>query len=102
MHDIADPQELAKPEPFRETRVGSRGTRVRRALIGLVIVGVSAGGALFYFSHSSLTQQQRTQKFQRNANHPQSVAVATVSTQDIDVYLTGLGSVTPLNTVAVC
>jgi membrane fusion protein, multidrug efflux system len=102
MNKLAEPPDVAIVEPLPEAAITSRRKRwVWRAFIWLVIAGLIAGGAFLYFSRTDIPAQQRAQKSQRNMNQPQSVAVAKVGTQDVNVYLAGLGSVTPLNTVTV-
>ena len=102
MNNFAEPPEVAIAERSHETKAPPRRvTPMRLALIWLAIVGLVAGGAFLYFSRAKVASQQTAQKSQRGMNQPQSVAVAKVNVQDVDVYLSGLGSVTALNTVAV-
>jgi membrane fusion protein, multidrug efflux system len=101
MNDIAAAQELATADPLRELTTKPRRGWLPRVLLWLVVVGLLATAGWFYFSRANSAPQQHSQQNPRNRDEPQPVAVATVSKQDVDVYLNGLGSVTPLNTVAI-
>ncbi len=69
----------------------------RRWWIAVLVACILAGGAYVYFtSGPTLSQQTR-----RVALRAVPVVTASARKGDIRVYLTGLGSVTPLNTVTV-
>jgi membrane fusion protein, multidrug efflux system len=63
-------------------------------------LGVLAAAVLFALVHWSAAQQPRRGAPGGNAG-PVPVIVATAKTSDINVYLSGLGTVTPLETVTV-
>ena len=92
---------LAEPTQNDNTpKVESRNAPNRRWLIGLIAIIVLIVGAYFlraYSGHAQLAEQNR----RRAGTEAQSVPVVTakVKTGDMDVYLSGLGTVTALNTV---
>lgn len=93
---------LAQLTQNDDTKVKSRTAPNRRWLIGLITIIVLIIGA--YFLHAWSGQAQLSEQNRRRAGTDvQSVPVLTavVKTGDMDVYLSGLGTVTALNTVSV-
>ena len=69
----------------------------RRKWIWLLVACLVAIGAYFYLTHSTRTAKQGANSLVRAV----PVVTATARTGDIRIYLNGLGSVTPLNTVTI-
>jgi membrane fusion protein, multidrug efflux system len=74
------------------------GRALRFWVIGLILVGLLAAGAYY-----AVARPKRVQPAAAPAAGPRPVPVVTVAARsgDLGVYLTGLGSVTPLSTVTV-
>jgi membrane fusion protein, multidrug efflux system len=106
-----------RPNPFAEVmttsnprvthsrlleRARSAGFFRARWLVGVVAVALVAVGAYLFFARNGDAQSPGG-KADKTAAAARSVPVvaAPAKTGDIGVYLTGLGSVTPLNTVTV-
>jgi multidrug efflux system membrane fusion protein len=86
-----------EPNP---TPSGAR--RKRRAWIWFAVAGlVVAAGVTVFLMQPGEAQQKQSRKRGGDANQPTPVVAAAATTSDIGVYLSGLGSVTPLNTVTV-
>ena len=73
-----------------------------RYWIALLVMALG-GAALytFYYAKSGEAQAPRAQQGAGGAARPVSVVTAKAKSGDLNVYLTGLGTVTPLNTVTV-
>lgn len=66
---------------------------------GLLVIGILGVGTYIFLAQSGDAQSRRRQ--QRPPARGVPVVTAKAKTGDMNVYLTGLGSVTPLNTVTV-
>lgn len=68
----------------------------------LIILALAGGGYYYYRSHTSTeTKAAPAPGGRANAAGPVSVAVSPALKQDVPYYLSGLGSVTPYNTVTI-
>ncbi len=94
---ITDPGHML-PEHASQGSGRPRGGGLRMVLIVLVILLLA--GFVFWRIHSNnATQEKEGQKAAAAANRPTPVQVAIVQQKTVPVYLTGLGTVTPYNTV---
>jgi multidrug efflux system membrane fusion protein len=76
--------------------------RRSRWLAVTLVMLIAAGAAAWYFYGAGKPAEQRAAKGGPNAaNRPMSIVPAPATTADVPVYLTGLGTVTPLHTVTV-
>lgn len=101
---------LTTPPPRERPRTRARRGPLQRAWVWIVILCLLGAGAWFYFAESGKTQTSSQQGGKQgagqmrggaDANRPVPVATATAKSGDINIYLNGLGTVTPLNTVTV-
>lgn len=98
----------AEPVRIRPPTTRATGGLLRRPWAWALILCFIGAGAWFYFSGKSQPgmQQGGNQGAARmrggsDANRSTPVATATAKSGDISIYLDGLGTVTPLNTVTV-
>ena len=69
--------------------------------MGLVLLCLLGGGAYLLLAKLGDAQPLAHKRGSDSPDKPLPVAVATARQSDVDVYLAGLGTVTPLNTVIV-
>jgi membrane fusion protein, multidrug efflux system len=90
-------------------RARPRARFLRRAWPWLLLVALAGAGAWWYFSAApkgapgtpQAGRQGGAQRGGFDANRPTPVATAPARKDNINIYLNGLGTVTPLNTVTV-
>ncbi len=83
---------IEKPETRRRSLRGAW-------VVILVLILAAAGAAVYFLQPGEGQQRQAGRRF--DPSRPTPVAVATAKTGDINIYLNGLGTVTPLRTVTV-
>jgi multidrug efflux system membrane fusion protein len=100
---ISDPsQDKMLPPGVQSGGEGSGSSRKQSWVWILIVLGLAVGGYFYYRSQTMAAPKVGSPAGGRNASlGPVSVAVATATKQDVPYYLTGLGTVTPFNTVTV-
>jgi multidrug efflux system membrane fusion protein len=108
MSDFPDPPPQQFEEPVDALRAPPRRERRRVWIAVIIFVLIGAGAAAFYYTRTSeapaadvAAKGKGKGKGGPNANRPVPVLAGPVRTADVGVYLTGLGTVTPLATVTV-
>jgi membrane fusion protein, multidrug efflux system len=76
-------------------------SRHRRYWIGLIGIAFFGVGTYVYFAKPGEADLPATRQRQNSGARPVSVVTAKAKAGDMPVYLSGLGTVTPLNTVTV-
>ena len=93
---------LAEPGTNREALNDSPKKRAyKRWGVAVFAIGVIITGLYLFRSRSGDAQQQARGRRSGSAGQTVSVVAAPATTGNMDVYLSGLGTVTPLNTVIV-
>ncbi len=98
----------AEPVRNRPSRTRAASGLLRRPWVWMLILSLLGAGAWFYFSGKNQPGREQAGKQGAtrmrggfDADRPAPVATATAKSGDINLYLNGLGTVTPLNTVTV-
>ncbi|HEX7811759.1 MAG TPA: MdtA/MuxA family multidrug efflux RND transporter periplasmic adaptor subunit [Burkholderiales bacterium] len=103
-----NPPLTSSPPPTERPRTRPGKSLLPRPWVWVLVLCLLGAGAWYYFSgksQSAVRQGGKTAAGQTRggieANRPTPVATATAKSGDINIYLNGLGTVTPLNTVTV-
>jgi len=83
---------IEKPETRRRSLRGAW-------VVILVLILAGVGAAVYFLQPGEAQQRQASRRF--DPSRPTPVVVAPAKTGDINIYLNGLGTVTPLKTVTV-
>ena len=92
------------PERERTRQAGNENlgkTRHRRWAVAAIAITITIAGAYIFRSGSGDAQQGGARRRSSAGGQPVSVVTATARTGELNVYLSGLGTVTALNTVIV-
>ena len=99
--DITEHPEDAPPYPARLNTPPRRKRRSFAWLWLLILGGLAYGGFRYYQQNQQKQQAAAAAQAAKAGQRPVSVITAPVKLGEIPIYLRGLGSVTPFNTVAV-
>src|SRR5262245_11525398 len=97
IQDIIETNEPPQEQERRPSRASARG----RTRLWLLLLAAVLGGGFGVYEQSQSRRAGAARQQARNAAPSVPVAVASARVGNIPVYLNGLGSVTPLNTITV-
>src|SRR6266540_3898037 len=97
IQDIIETNEPPREQERRPSRTSHRG----RTRLWLLLLAAGAGGGGWMYEQSQARRADAVRQQARSAAPSVPVAVASARVGNIPVYLSGLGSVTPLNTITV-
>lgn len=98
--DIIDHRQIPAP-PRRPDSQPKPRRKIFTWLWVIILGGLAYGGYRYYQSQQQKQQAATAAQAARAANRPVSVVVSQVTSGDLPIYLRGLGSVTPFNSVSV-
>ena len=97
IQDIIETSEPPREQERRPSRTSHRG----RTRLWLLLLAAGAGGGFWTYEQSQSRRADAVRQQARSAAPSVPVALASARVGNIPVYLSGLGSVTPLNTITV-
>src|SRR5262250_1072792 len=97
IQDIIETSEPPREQERRPSRTSHRG----RTRLWLLLLAAGAGGGFWTYEQSQSRRADAARQQARSAAPSVPVALASARVGNIPVYLSGLGSVTPLNTITV-